>query len=103
MKTAIHPKWYESAKVTCACGNSFTVGSTIPEIHVEVCSACHPYFTGTMKYIDTAGRVDAFKARMQKVNTKKVSKTEKRKLKKAKKIQEEFERPESLAQLRNQG
>src|SRR5438105_3954501 len=100
MQTKIHPKWYDT-KVTCACGNTFTIGATVPEIHVDVCSVCHPYYTGQMKFIDTAGRVDAFKTRMQKAATVKVSKTEKRKLKREKKLKEEQDRPESLAVLRN--
>lgn len=100
MKAQIHPKWFADAKVTCACGNNFTVGSTIPEIHVEVCSLCHPYYTGQMKYLDTAGRVEAFKARQANKAGKFVSKTEKRKLKKERKIQEEMERPDSLEALR---
>ncbi len=66
MKKDIHAKYYPNAKVTCSCGNSFEVGSTVPEIHVEVCSACHPFYTGTQKFIDTAGRVDKFQARMKK-------------------------------------
>ncbi len=98
MKAKIHPKWFET-KVTCACGNTFTVGGTVPEIRVEVCSVCHPFYTGQMKFVDTAGRVDAFKERMKKVE-KKVSKTDKRKLKREKKIKEEQARPESLAALR---
>ncbi len=98
MKTATHPKWYQ-AKVTCACGNAFTIGATVPEIKVEICSNCHPFYTGQMKFIDTAGRVDAFKARMSNVK-KTVSKTEKRKLKREKKLQEELARPETLSQLR---
>ena len=100
MKAQIHPKWYQAA-VTCSCGNTFTVGATVPEIRVEVCSVCHPFYTGQMKFVDTAGRVDAFKNRMQKTNTKRVSKTEKRKLKKAKQLQEELARPETLEALRN--
>lgn len=83
MKAKIHPKWYQ-ATVTCACGNQFTVGASVPEIRVEVCSNCHPFYTGQMKFVDTAGRVDAFKARMDKI-TKKVSKTEKKKIKERKK------------------
>lgn len=66
MKKDIHPKYYEKAKVTCSCGNTFEVGSTEPEIHVEVCSACHPFYTGTAKFIDTAGRVDKFRNRVRK-------------------------------------
>jgi len=63
MKKDIHPKYYPNAKVICACGNTFTVGSTKEKIEVEICSACHPYFTGKEKLIDTAGRVEKFKAR----------------------------------------
>jgi large subunit ribosomal protein L31 len=63
MKTEIHPQYYTDAKVTCSCGNTFTVGSTQKEIHVEICSACHPFFKGHEKVIDAAGRVERFKAR----------------------------------------
>ena len=60
MKKGIHPK-YEEAKVKCGCGNEFTTRSTQPEIHVEICSACHPFYTGKQKFVDTAGRIDKFK------------------------------------------
>ncbi len=63
MKTEIHPKYYTDSKVTCACGNSFNVGSTQKDIRVEICSACHPFFTGNEKVLDAAGRVERFKAR----------------------------------------
>lgn len=66
MKKGIHPAYYPDAKVVCACGNSFTVGSTKEKIEVEVCSACHPFFTGKEKFVDTAGRVEKFKARAAK-------------------------------------
>lgn len=66
MKKDIHPKYNSKAKATCSCGNIFEVGSTTDNIHVEVCSACHPYYTGTAKFIDTAGRVDRFKAKLEK-------------------------------------
>jgi large subunit ribosomal protein L31 len=59
MKKDIHPK-YEQATVTCGCGNKFTTRSTRKAIAVEICSACHPFFTGKMKYIDTTGRVEKF-------------------------------------------
>jgi large subunit ribosomal protein L31 len=101
MKAKIHPTWFPDAKVICACGNTFTAGATVPEIHVEVCGSCHPFYTGTMKFVDTAGRVDAFKAKM-KGAVKHVSKTEKRKAKKLKKREEEAARPESLSELRSQ-
>ncbi|MFA6429854.1 MAG: 50S ribosomal protein L31 [Patescibacteria group bacterium] len=60
MKTAIHPKYYPDAKIVCVCGNTFTVGSTVPEIHVELCSACHPFYTGKQKLIDTSRRVEKY-------------------------------------------
>jgi large subunit ribosomal protein L31 len=63
MKAEIHPEYYIDAKVTCSCGNKFTVGSTQKEINVEICSQCHPFFTGNEKVIDAAGRVERFKAR----------------------------------------
>jgi large subunit ribosomal protein L31 len=78
MKKEIHPKYHDNAKVICACGNSFTVGSTVPEIHIELCSVCHPFYTGKQKLVDTAGRVDKFKQRAAK-------KTEIAKLRKGKK------------------
>lgn len=65
MKTAIHPQWNHQAKVTCACGNTFATGSTQDEIQVDICSACHPFFTGEMKFVDVQGRVDKFKNRQQ--------------------------------------
>jgi len=100
MKTNIHPKWYPEAKVTCACGNVFVVGATVPELRLEVCSKCHPFYTGQMKYVDTAGRVEKFKTRQAGASAKKISKTEKRKLKRLKKIQEDRERPDTLSALR---
>jgi large subunit ribosomal protein L31 len=99
---ALHPKWYSDAKVTCACGNSFTTGSTIPEIQVEVCYNCHPFYTGQMKYVDTAGRVDAFREKQSKAKKKVLSKTKKRELKKKKRIEKELEKPDTLEQLRKE-
>ncbi len=64
MKEAIHPK-YEAATVTCACGNSFETRATTPEIRVEVCNKCHPFYTGKQKLVDTGGRVDRFKKRFK--------------------------------------
>ncbi len=63
MKDKIHPKYYKDAKVTCLCGNTFTVGSIMPEIKVEVCSKCHPFYTGKQRIVDTMGRVERFKKR----------------------------------------
>lgn len=102
MRVKIHPKWHENASVICACGNTFTTGATTAKIEVEVCSACHPFYTGQMKFVDTAGRVDAFKEKQAKAKGKLFTKTEKRKFKREKKIQKELEKPESLAELRRQ-
>lgn len=65
MKSGIHPTWHHGATVTCACGNTFTTGSTQESIQVDICSACHPFFTGEMKFVDTQGRVDKFMQKMQ--------------------------------------
>ncbi|MFA5029467.1 MAG: 50S ribosomal protein L31 [Patescibacteria group bacterium] len=65
MKKDIHPQYFKEAKVICACGNTFAVGSTLEEIHVEICSACHPFYTGKQKLIDTAKRVDKFQKRVE--------------------------------------
>jgi large subunit ribosomal protein L31 len=62
MKAKIHPK-YENAKIACACGARFETRSTRKEIHVDICSNCHPFFTGKQKLVDTAGRVDRYKKR----------------------------------------
>lgn len=66
MKASIHPTYVHTAVVTCACGHTFTTGSTVPDIRVEVCSNCHPFYTGKQNLVDTAGRVDRFKKIMEK-------------------------------------
>jgi len=63
MRDKIHPKYYDNAKVTCLCGNTFTIGSTKAEIRVEVCSKCHPFYTGEQRIVDSMGRVERFKKR----------------------------------------
>ncbi len=65
MKKDIHPQYFPKAKVSCACGHTFIVGSTMPEISVEICSACHPFYTGKQKLLDTARRVDKFTKRLE--------------------------------------
>ena len=62
----VTPVYYSDALVECACGAKFTIGSTVKKMTVEICSACHPFFTGTQKLVDTAGQVDKFKARLAK-------------------------------------
>lgn len=69
MKKNIHPKYYEDSKASCACGNSFTTGSTLKEIHTEICSKCHPFYTGKQKLVDTAQRVEKFQAKIAKQKT----------------------------------
>jgi large subunit ribosomal protein L31 len=69
MKEGIHP-YYPGARVTCACGNSFVTRSTRGDFQVDVCSQCHPFYTGTQKLIDTAGRVDRFRKRYEKAAPK---------------------------------
>lgn len=71
MKTEIHPKFFPQAKATCACGATFDIGSTKEKISVEICSKCHPFYTGNEKILDTAGRVEKFKTRQSKVAAKK--------------------------------
>jgi large subunit ribosomal protein L31 len=89
MKADIHPTYYPEAKVICACGNAFSTGATVKEIHVELCSACHPFYTGKQKLIDTSRRVEKFQERAVKKAaagskaTGKKAKTVKRAAKKA--------------------
>ncbi len=64
MKKDTHPEYYEKAKATCACGATFTMGSTKEKIKVEVCSACHPFYTGKKKILDTMGRVEKFNKKL---------------------------------------
>jgi large subunit ribosomal protein L31 len=65
VKEGIHPQWHPEARVVCACGNTFTVGATVAEIQTEVCSACHPFFTGEQRIVDTAGQVERFMKRLE--------------------------------------
>lgn len=66
MKEKIHPKYHEKAVVRCACGNTFETGSTKPELFVEICSACHPFYTGKKRVVDSLKRVDKFMKKMEK-------------------------------------
>ncbi|NWF68765.1 MAG: 50S ribosomal protein L31 [Chloroflexi bacterium] len=82
MKANIHPKWFPEANVICACGNTWKTGATVPEIRTDICSACHPFYTGEQRIVDTEGQVDRFLKRLQIRDTKradaearKVSKT----------------------------
>ncbi|MBK8135388.1 MAG: 50S ribosomal protein L31 [Chloroflexi bacterium] len=77
MKADIHPKWYSSANVVCACGNTWTTGATIPEIRTDICSACHPFYTGEQRIVDTEGQIDRFLKKLQ-VRTNRVAEKEAR-------------------------
>ena len=66
MKDGIHPKYYPEATVTCACGNTWVTGATQEEIRTDVCSACHPFYTGEQRIVDTAGQVERFMRRLEK-------------------------------------
>lgn len=92
MKKDIHPTYYPDAKIICACGHTLTTGSTVKEIRVEICGACHPFYTGKEKLIDTAGRVDRFKKmkELQKaVGVNRRGRTAKRQASTAKKLAKE--------------
>ncbi len=65
MKANIHPKYYPEARVMCSCGNVWTTGSTIPEIRTDICSVCHPFYTGEQRIVDTAGQVERFMNRLK--------------------------------------
>ncbi len=75
MKQNIHPQYYPEAKVKCACGNTWTTGSTAAEIHTSICSKCHPFYTGTEKIVDTRGRVEKYKKRLERSVQKQAPKT----------------------------
>ena len=72
MKKDIHPPYYPNAKVKCGCGATFTMGSPVPQVEVEICSNCHPFYTGAKKLVDVAGRVEKFRARMKKTEQLKI-------------------------------
>ena len=93
MKKDIHPTYYKDAKITCACGAKFPIGSTLKEIKLELCSNCDPFYTGKQKLVDTARRVDKFKKRLEQKEVKaktrtgkKVKKEKQAKIKAAKKV-----------------
>jgi large subunit ribosomal protein L31 len=81
VKDKIHPKWFSDAHVHCACGATFSTGSTLAKISVEICSACHPLYTGQQKLIDTAGRVDKFNQRVAAAERKKAEADERKRVK----------------------
>jgi len=94
MKTTIHPQYYPQAQVVCACGNTFTVGSTKPAIHVELCYNCHPFYTGQQKFVDTVGNIEKFKTRQKTAAVKQATIVAKKKVR-----QEEDNRPKTLREM----
>lgn len=84
MKANIHPQYFDQAQVICACGNRFTTGSTLPEIRVELCNKCHPFYTGEQRFVDSASRIQKFQDKQniaKQYLTKKVKKQEEQKQK----------------------
>jgi large subunit ribosomal protein L31 len=98
MKAALHPKYYE-ATVTCTCGNTFTVGSTKQAIQVDICSKCHPFYTGEMRFVDTMGRVERFQQKMKTQVAGPVTKKARKQMKKRLEEEEEARRPKSLKEM----
>lgn len=101
MKAKVHPEWFPQAKAKCTCGNTFLVGSTKPELHVEICSACHPFWTGALKFVDRAGRVEKFEQK-RKGASGKLSRREKAKIRletKERERLEEEKRPKTFKEM----
>lgn len=94
MKANIHPQYYSDAQVFCACGNTFTVGSTKQQIHVELCFKCHPFYTGQQKFVDTVGNIEKFQSK-QKVAAAKQAVVKQKKVK----LEEEDRRPKTLREM----
>lgn len=100
MKAQGHPTYYADAVVTCACGNSFIVGSTKQKVSVEICAKCHPFFTGEMRFLDTMGRVERFQQKQAAtVGQTYMSKKHKLALKKKQEQEDEAATPKSLKEM----
>jgi large subunit ribosomal protein L31 len=100
MKKDIHPKLYKNCKVGCACGATFTTISTVPSIKVEICSACHPFYTGQQKFVDTEGRIEKFQKKLQISKAKQAAAKTKKRVKARKKVLPQKE--PTLKELLNQ-
>ena len=100
MKASIHPTYYPDTKVTCSCGQSFELGSTLQTIQVDICSKCHPFFTGEMRFVDTQGRVERFQAKMKQAETR--LKEAKAKKLQNKQIEKERQNPQTLKEMLEQ-
>jgi large subunit ribosomal protein L31 len=93
MKSNIHPTWFTEAKVVCACGNTFTTGSTLENIRVEICSNCHPFFTGQQKFVDTLGQVERFQRKTEESKVKRAERAKIEEIRKAKVVDKKSEKP----------
>lgn len=102
MKKDLHPKYYPEAKVTCACGNTFTTGSTQPELRVEICHKCHPFFTGQEKFVDIEGRVEKFEKKRKQAELRQEARRKKQEKERAQEEERET-RPKSLKELLGKG
>ncbi len=106
MKQDTHPKYYDNCKVSCVCGHTFTTGSTEPEIKVELCSQCHPFYTGKQKLVDTARRVEKFEAKVKakdsktEVKGKKVKRAVRAKVRAAKEVVVKTKDMKKIAQVK---
>lgn len=94
MKANIHPTYFTDAQVVCACGNTFTTGSTKQQIRVEICSKCHPFYTGTQKFVDTVGKIERFQAKQKAAASKQAVAKQK-----VQKKQEDDNRPKTLREM----
>lgn len=97
MKASIHPQWFEEAVVTCACGNTFTVGASKPTLKLDICNKCHPYFTGEMRFVDTMGRVEKFQKMQKKADSMATLRADKKKKQKDK--EEKLRSQKSLKEM----
>lgn len=94
MKANTHPQYFPQAQVICACGNTFTVGSTKQQIHVELCFKCHPFYTGQQKFVDTVGNIEKFKNKQKNAAAKQAVVKEKKV-----NLEEEDRRPKTLREM----
>ncbi len=94
MKQGIHPVYYSDAQVVCACGHTFTTGSTKQQIRVEICAKCHPFYTGAQKFVDTVGKIEKFQTRQKAAAAKQAVAKQK-----VAKKQEEENRPKTLREM----
>lgn len=105
MKQGIHPQWFAEAKVVCACGNTFITGSTVSEIRVEICSNCHPLYTGQMKLVDTLGQVDRYNRKIESSKVKQAQRAQVMEARKSKVAEQKKDKPtlkDLLMQARKQ-